>query len=489
MNIFLIYPIHLFLNIDLLKNKNVYIIEDPRFFIDFKYHKLKLAYHRSTMKCYFDYLLSKNINVKYIEYSEDINSFYITLNSDKHMIYVYDLCDNILKKRLLQFMPNLNILTTLNFLVNKMMLNENINIFYNGKRFNHQNFYKWQRIRLNILVTKDNKPIGGKWSFDNENRKKIHNEEIPNEEIPINKNNKYVIESIEYINKNFKDNYGSLDNFIYPINHNDAKKWLKTFLKERFKNFGNYQDAEYTKSNFLYHSVLSPMMNIGLLTDKEVIKETLKYQNKVPINSFEGFIRQIIGWRNYIYATYLIYGNKMSSTNFFNNNNRLNKNIMWTGETNILPIDNIIKKIIDYSYAHHIERLMYLGNFLLLCMIKPKDVYEIFMEWTIDAYEWVMVPNIYGMSQFSTGPLIMTRPYFSSSNYIIKMSNYKKGEWCIILDALYYNFINKNKKYLSTNYSTAKQVVFWNKKTKDDKEKILRIAKKYLDYFISGYLK
>jgi deoxyribodipyrimidine photolyase-related protein len=163
------------------------------------------------------------------------------------------------------------------------------------------------------------------------------------------------------------------------------------------------------------------------------------------------------------------------------NTNKLNKEMMWKGDTDIIPIDNIIKKIVKYSYAHHIERLMYLGNYMLLCMIDPNDVYQIFMEWTIDAYQWVMVPNVYGMSQYSDGGLIMTRPYFSSSNYILKMSDYKKDKWCEIYDALYYNFINTHQDYLKKNYATSRQVAFWNKKSDIEKDDIMKKAKKYLD--------
>ena len=140
-----------------------------------------------------------------------------------------------------------------------------------------------------------------------------------------------------------------------------------------------------------------------------------------------------------------------------------------------------INKIVNYGYAHHIERLMYLGNYMFLCMINPKDVYNIFMEWTIDAYEWVMIPNVFGMSQFADGGLMMTRPYFSSSNYILKISDYKKGEWSVLLNALYYNFINTHKDYLQSNYATARQVAFWNKKSENDKKQILSIAKKYIN--------
>jgi deoxyribodipyrimidine photolyase-related protein len=484
MDIFIIYPVNLFSNIDLLKDKYIYLIEEPRFFIDFNYHKLKLAYHRATMKSYYDYLKNNNIKIEYINYNEKIDELYKKINkitkTSKKKVYIYDPCDNILLNKVVKIIPTIIVENTLNFLINKDLISENLSKFYN-KKYNHQNFYKWQRTRLNILIEKDGTPKGGKWSFDNENRKKLpKNINIP-KIINLNQNNNHIIEAKNYIETNFKKNYGSLNNFVYPINHEDTKKWLDNFLKNKFENFGPYEDAESLKDPFLYHSVLSPMMNIGLITDSEVIEITLKYENKIPIESFEGFIRQIIGWRNYLYAIYLLEGNNFKKLNFLNHTNRLNKEIMWKGNTNILPIDNVIKKINDFGYAHHIERLMYLGNYMFLCMINPNDVYEIFMEWTIDAYEWVMIPNVYGMSQFSDGGKIMTRPYFSSSNYILKMSEYKKDNWCKIYDFLYYNFINTHQKYLSKNYATSRQVAFWIKKSDTEKKDIIKNANEYIN--------
>ena len=479
MEIFLIFPVHLFSNITKLKNKKVYLIEDTRFFTDFKYHKLKLAYHRASMKWYFDYLINNKINAVYIDFN---NVDYKNIIKKTKKIYMYNPCDDTLKNNILKIIPNIIIEETLNFLVNKDFLEENLNKFHSNGKYNHQNFYKMQRLRLDILIEKDGiTPTGGKWSFDSDNRKKIPKSVSIPTVINLDSGNKYISESIDYTNIHFSKNYGSLDNFIYPINHEDSKKWLQDFLKHKFENFGAYEDAETMRDPFLFHSVLSPMMNIGLLTDTEVLEMTLKYQNKVPIESFEGFIRQIIGWRNYLYSIYLLEGTKLSKCNFFNHTNKLNKKNMWTGKTNLLPIDNIINKIVNYGYAHHIERLMYLGNYMLICMIDPKDVYEIFMEWTIDAYEWVMIPNVYSMSQYADGGMVMTRPYFSSSNYILKMSDYKKEEWCKLYDALYYNFINKHQVYLSKNYATSRQVAFWRKKSVSDQKKILDISKDYLE--------
>jgi deoxyribodipyrimidine photolyase-related protein len=324
-----------------------------------------------------------------------IKSMGSKVKDTKISINCYCVGDNILESKIKKYIPNINILHSLNFTVNKDLIDNNIDVFRSAKnKYNFMNFYRWQRKRLNILMTKSGTPVGGVWSFDKDNRKKLPSNFVFNKnEIKVN-TDIYIEEAIKYVESNFGSNYGSLDNFIYPIDHDSSKKWLKKFIKERFKNFGVYEDAETEKSVFLFHSVLTPMMNIGLLTDFEVLDEVLKYQKSIPLNSFEGFIRQIIGWRNYIYSVYLIDGNKIKSMNFMNHKNKFNEAIIWEGQTGVKPIDFIMDKITKYSYAHHIERLMYLGNFLLLCQINPNQVYKLFMEWTIDAYEWVMVPNV-----------------------------------------------------------------------------------------------
>jgi deoxyribodipyrimidine photolyase-related protein len=176
----------------------------------------------------------------------------------------------------------------------------------------------------------------------------------------------------------------------------------------------------------------------------------------------------------------MLEGPKLFESNHLKHNNQLNEKF-WTGKTGINPIDSIINKLITYAYAHHIERLMYLGNFMLICMVDPKEVYRIFMEWAIDAYEWVMIPNVFGMSQYADGGTMMTRPYFSSSNYINKMSSFKRdGSWDVIWDALYYNFINRHEKILRKNYAIAQQVKHWDNKTDKEKDSIKKIAKQYL---------
>jgi deoxyribodipyrimidine photolyase-related protein len=439
------------------------------------------------MKKYYDMLKKKKLNVKYIDCEKVNNNFYKSIKSENDSINIFYLGDFPLQNKLENiFGKKLVINETLNFLIKTNEFVDIKKLIYKNTRYSHDEFYKYQRKKLSILIDKNDKPTGGKWSYDSENRLPLPaNLKVP-ETISKVKSDKYIKEAIKYVNKNWSKNYGSLDHFIYPIDSKSSKLWLKKFLEERLSKFGAYEDAVSESEPFVFHSVISPMMNIGLLTDDEVVTTSYEYyldnKKSIPIESFEGFIRQVIGWRNYVYTLYNLEGDKMKTSNQLKHNNKLNDKF-WTGETDMIPIDSIINKIVKYSYAHHIERLMYLGNFLLLCLVDPDEVYKIFMEWTIDAYDWVMVPNVYGMSQFAT-PIMMTRPYFSSSNYINKMSTFKvkkNDNWSETWDALYYNFIFKHRTLLKSNYAVARQVKHWDNKSESEQNEIKKMAKEYLD--------
>ena len=194
------------------------------------------------------------------------------------------------------------------------------------------------------------------------------------------------------------------------------------------------------------------MLNVGLLTPQYIIDETLKYasEHNIPINSTEGFIRQIIGWREFIRAIYQLKGSQERTRNYWGFTRKIPESF-WNGTTGIEPLDITIKKVIETGYCHHIERLMVLGNFMLLCEFDPDEVYRWFMELFIDAYDWVMVPNIYGMSQFADGGLMSTKPYISGSNYLMKMSDFKKGEWQVIWDALFWRFMHVHRDFFLQN--------------------------------------
>ena len=481
--ILIILPNQLF-PLNLIKKKiqnitQIIMIEEPRYFIDYNFHKLKLVYHRASMKKYFDNIIKQKINCIYYNFNDITDKLYERFNNKN--TYYFNPIDHKLFKKYNKLLFNANIIDNLNFLLtpNEIILNKNI--FYKNDKYHHNEFYKFQRTRLNILM-KDNKPINDKWSYDDENRKALpKNIKIP--DIPKIKKDIYYKEAVEYVNKYFLKNYGDIENWIYPIDTNTAIKFLKNFMLKRLYNFGPYQDAVDSNNPFLFHSIISPMMNIGILPDYIVVDMVNKYyltHKKIPIESYEGFIRQIIGWRNYVYSIYLLEP-KMYNNNYLSHKEKINNNY-WLGNTGIKPIDTIISNIIKYSYTHHIERLMFLGNWFLINKKDPKEVHRIFMEWTIDAYDWVMVPNVMGMSQYADGGKMMSRIYFSSSNYICKMSNYKKNkdmDWWKIWDAIYYNFINIHQNILKKNYATSRQVIHWVNKTLNEKKQLLEIANKY----------
>jgi deoxyribodipyrimidine photolyase-related protein len=455
--------------LELDKYDKICLLEEPRYFTDFKFHKMKLMYHRASMKTYQDKL---KIDTIYKEYYE-VNKYYKTLNNS-NTVYI-DPIDHKLSRKYKKVLSKATKIDNLNFLLTPQEVHENKDEFYTNNKYSHEMFYKFQRKKLNILMDKD-KPEGGKWSYDEMNRLPLpKNITIP--KVPKIKKDKYYHEALEYVEKHFPKNYGSTEEWLYPINTKDALKWLECFMEKRLKSFGPYEDAISFSEPFLFHSVLSPMMNIGLLPDIYVVRIVDEYYRKhsIPLQSYEGFIRQVIGWRNYVYSIYILEP-KMYNMNHLGHTRKLKDH--WKDDME--PINTIIEKINKYSYAHHIERLMFLSNWYLINMIKPKDVYRAFMEWTIDAYDWVMVPNVMGMGQYADGGMTMTRIYFSSSNYIIKMGGSKKGEWSEIWDCIYYNFINKHYDLLKRNYATARQCAHWKKKTEKEKEIILKKATVYI---------
>ena len=500
MDVIIVLPIHLFESNDLINNdSHVYIYEHPSYFTNYDYHKLKLILHRSTMKFYYDYINNKhNCQTKYLEYTYDVENIFKKYQNKK--INIYDPVDHDIMEQFNQFAIKYNIDLVVHDTLSFIEPYDDLTHYYNlnAANISQTSFYIWQRKRYNILVDKNQKPINGKWTFDKENREpysKEFNENITDINFKQT-NNKYVQEAVKYVNKYFKNNPGS-DNFYLPNDFTGAKKHLTKFIKERLDCFGPYQDTVSENIVFGCHSVLSPLLNTGLLTPTYVIERILDYyeKNKKNLNfsSVEGIVRQIIGWRSWMRYNYMFKHKELINDNYFNHTRKLDKS-WYTGKTGIVPIDDIIMKVLKYGYAHHIERLMYIGNFMLLSQIHPKEVYKWFQSLFIDSYTVFMETNVYGMSQYSCGPLLVSRPYFSSSNYIDKMSSYTRKpdvypriilnkeeyEWYEIWDALYYNFIKNNKLKFKKNYSTARSVGHWDRKSPGQKRELLKIATNFL---------
>ncbi len=487
LSISLIFPHQLFeKHPSLAKDRFVYLVEENLFFTQYKFHKQKLVFHRSSMKFYQDYLERRKLNVIYIDSTNELSDIRKLIphlqQKGFEEIHFADVADNWLEKRIKQTADKFGIpfreYPSPAFLNSKEELKE---YFSGKKKYSQTDFYIKQRKKFGILINEDGSPLGGKWTYDTENRLKYPTTKKP-PEVNFPSANKYYEEAIRYVNENFSDNYGEINKyFIYPGTFEESKKWFNDFLEKRFSEFGSYEDAIVAEEHILHHSVLTPMLNVGLITPTYIIETTLNFseRHKIPLNSVEGFIRQIIGWREFIRGVYETSGSIQRTKNYWGFKRKIPESF-WNGTTGIEPPDITIKKVLQTGYCHHIERLMVLGNFMVLCEFDPDEVYRWFMELFIDAYDWVMVPNVYGMSQFADGGLMATKPYISGSNYLMKMSDYKKGEWQSIWDGLFWRFMDKHRKFFLSNPRLGMLIKTFDKMSDERKNTLLTAAENYL---------
>ena len=490
----LLYPHQLFAPEHLPKVDIVYVVEDPLFFgTDAEYpiafHKQKLILHRASMRRYVEEQLWANeIDVEYLELADVQNSGEVLSHAQKagaEIVYMFDVCDYALEKRLQEALTTnveapfeLRVLPSPNFMLKKGEVEE---FFADKTNHSFAPFYQWQRERFNILIDKKYKPVGGKWSFDAENRKKLPQDiQVPG--FVSFGDNDFVKEATIWVEKRFSNNPGDSANFIWPTSHAEAEQWLNDFLQHRLELFGPYEDAIDGQAMMLYHSGISAPLNCGLLTPLQATEAALAQHEKSSVNlpSLEGFIRQIIGWREYIRGLYVTQGSTMRTANALDKQRTLST-AWWEGTTGLPPVDDVIKKVNKHAYAHHIERLMVVGNAMLLCSIHPDDVYKWFMSLFIDAYDWVMVPNVYGMSQFSDLGSMVTKPYISGSNYILNMSHYQKDIWCDTWDGLFWGFVEQHQELLAKNPRTSMMVKNYKRLNEDRRRIISYRAKDFLD--------
>ncbi len=484
----IIFPNQLFKNNPATtKGRKIYLVEEWFYFTQYNFHKQKLVLHRASMKFYENWLKQEGLDVDYIECGspeQDASKLIAKLAKLKITdIHIVDVIDNLLMKKIKQACKQFEI--ALHVADNPNFINTIIGTadYFNKKnKYFQTDFYTWQRKQRNVLLESDGKPTGGKWTFDAENRAKFpKKEKAP--VIALPKENKYITEAKQYVTNNFNENYGFIsEDCLFVVTFDDAEAWLDNFLQNRFKKFGIYEDAIVVKEVVLHHSVLSPMLNIGLLQPMQIIEKAIVYstKNDIPLNSLEGFIRQIMGWREFIRLVYEREGTKQRTTNYWKFTRKIPKSF-WTGKTGIAPIDSTIKKILETGYCHHIERLMVLGNFMLLCEFDPDEVHRWFMEMFIDAYDWVMVPNVYGMTQFADGGLMTTKPYISGSNYLMKMSDYEKGDWQATWDGLFWRFMHEHRSFFLQNPRLGMLVHMFDKMPNDKQQNHLNNGQHFLD--------
>lgn len=435
----------------------VFLVEDPLFFRQYGFHKQKLMLHRATMTRYAREVLptARYLDAHRLTHTGDIVAHVTMAKCDS--VRVVDPTDDWLLARLTAACSAAGVKLTVIDDPHFLTPQAEIAGFVGGRgKLFFTDFYVRQRKRLNVLLTPDGKPVGGKWSFDADNRKKLPKTVRPPAPA-VPPENAFVRAAREYVRANFPGAPGSDTPFAYPTSAADARAWLADFLDHRFADFGTYEDAISTRDRVLYHSVLTPALNVGLLSPREVADAALARADRVPVNSLEGFVRQVIGWREFVRLVYRTRGRRQRTRNFWDYTRPVPA-AFYTGTTGIAPVDHVIRGVLATGYCHHIERLMILGNFMLLCDLHPDGVYQWFMELFIDAYDWVMVPNVYGMSQFADGGGMTTKPYISGSSYVRKMSDFPKGDWCGVWDALYWRFVDRHADFFRSNPRMAVMV-------------------------------
>ena len=460
-----------------------FICEDFQLCTYQKHHKHKILLFLSAMRSFADELKKKKFEVIYKSIEEkDFKESYVDKlfkeieKENVKEISMFEVEDKFFEKQLLDNLKELK----LNYLKSPMFLSsrDDFKTYLNQvKKPFMANFYKKQRVDNNILVDSNNKPVGGKWSFDDENRKKLPKEIDLPEKFTF-KETKHTKDLKEIVEKTFSHHPGKTKSFWTCTNRKDTESYLDYFLDKKIENFGDYEDAVDQRDNILFHSALSPQINLGLLTPEEIISK-IKSKTISKINSHEGYIRQLIGWREFIRGIYQNFDEKLEKSNFFNHK-KVMKETWYNATTGLVPLDYSINNALEYGWPHHIERLMILCNIMNLSEINPKEVYKWFMEMFIDSSDWVMSPNVYGMGLFSDGGIFATKPYICGSSYFLKMMHFKKGSWCDIMDGLYWRFIDKHKDFFLSNPRLSMMVRILEKMNEERKNKIINAANEFI---------
>jgi deoxyribodipyrimidine photolyase-related protein len=466
-----------------------------------QHHVQKVVAIFDAMRKFSELLIAKGHHVHYLKINDSENRPTITENLElvcsKYSVKQlhYQLPDEYrIDQELKQLQSRIGIPTiscdTFHFLTTR----EEFGDFFKGKKtFLMENFYRYMRLKHQILMDGSNKPIGGKWNFDHENRKKVpKNHTI--QAVPLEYKN--VLGLINDIEKAGIKTIGTVSptEFSWTTTRSEAIKLLDDFISIALPFFGTLQDAMTQKHWYLYHSRLSFAMNVKLISPLEVIRKVeaayLENPGLYELNQIEGFIRQILGWREYMRGVYWSQMPEYSKLNFFENKRSL-PTWFWTGNTKMNCLKQAISQSLKHAYAHHIQRLMITGNFALLAGIHPDEVDQWYLGIYIDAFEWVEITNTRGMSQFADGGIVGSKPYVSSAAYIHKMSDYcegchyqfdkKVGEKACPFNSLYWNFFDEHEEKLKSNPRLGMMLNLWKKMPKEDQIALIAQAKTYLN--------
>ena len=453
----------------------LYIMAEMRQETDYvRHHIQKVVAFFLSMRNFADYLKNNGHQIQYYKISDSNNTIELTallsnlIEKEKITRFEYQLPDEYrLDVQLKDFCKTLKIESqsydTEHFYTSRTELTA----FFEGKKsLLMESFYREMRKKHNILTVGD-LPLGGKWNFDHQNRNK-YKEEVP---IPFPLQFETdVSEIVKEIEEQNISTMGTINakNFEWPTNRKQSLEVLNYFCEHLLEHFGTYQDALYTGHKYLFHSRISFAMNSKMIGPKEVIDTVINYfhanQETIELSQVEGFVRQILGWREYVRG---IYWKEMPEYKFKNTLENTGKlpDYFWTGKTKMKCLQHALSQSLDTAYAHHIQRLMVIGNFTLLTQIHPDQVDAWYLGVYIDAIEWVELPNTRGMSQYADGGIMATKPYVSSGSYINKMSNYCSGchynvkekltDNACPFNSLYWHFLDEKKENFTNNHRMA----------------------------------
>ncbi|PRQ05239.1 cryptochrome/photolyase family protein [Enhygromyxa salina] len=466
----------------------VFMLESRQLCDRYRYHKHKLILELSAMRSLADALCDRGISVVYRRLEDDDGRPFIEAldealtNTSYSQLAYFELESPTRDQQLAELCAERSLEREV--LPSPMFLTGHADFErYVGshQRLFMGDFYRWQRQRLGILLEDDGRPVGGAWSFDEDNRKRLPHDLTP-PALYQPQATDHTKSVIDLVDGSFPENPGDAANFWLPTTHRKSRAALNKFLAQRLQLFGDYEDALSSEHTFVFHSVLSPMLNMGLLTPRQVLEAALRHAeaNNTPLNSLEGFVRQVIGWREFVRGVWHTLPAAHWDKNFWNHSAKLTP-AWYDGTTGIPPLDHAIGRAQRHGYCHHIERLMVLGNLMLLCRVDPTEVYRWFMEMFVDSAEWVMAPNVHGMALHSEGGAFTTKPYICGSNYLRKMSDYQGGPWCDVVDGLYWSFVADHEEFFASNARTAMMVRTLARLDSARKQRIFEAARQFRD--------
>lgn len=490
---FLIFPNTLFADTTALKNVDrVFIVEEPLFFggkeaskgRQYSIAKMKLVYMRATMKTYEKKLQKNGFNTTYVDYDNVKGYEWLAKSST---IRTYEIIDFELIEKL-QAYPHLDSLQMKETLLFPLPLAKICSYFTDlendrqPKRYSHSHFYKWAKQEMNILTHVKSYDTQNRQPLPRNHRLKHH---TPDFFCQKSRNDMQIVEEAKrYIESHaaFANNVGLYRHLsMYPLDHEGAMQLFKDFIKNRLDCFGPYQDAIDKDEPILYHSFCSTVLNNGLLASDWVIKQLKKGSEHLRIESLEAYVRQLC-WRMWEVGIYLCFHDELRNSNHFSSTKKLNWKV-WRGhkhmETGMHPIDNEVRKAIEYGYAAHIPRLMIFLNVFVMLQIRPNDVVQWFMEIvSMDATIYFMWPIVTTMGGYNLR--FMQKPYISTSAYLLKMSNYPKGEWCETFTALFYDFLARNKSKLKGSCSIyLRNLAYYERKGRGEQARSKRLAQAF----------